>query len=105
MKKNNTIFLVLISLIYLNSCATVKEGFSPEKNSTDEFFVEKKAPLVMPPDYNELPLPNSNDSSDKEENETIKVLIGETKTQDEKEKNLDKSDNTLENNILDKIKN
>tara|TARA_Y100001970_G_C14256763_1_gene876095 strand:- start:8128 stop:8445 length:318 start_codon:yes stop_codon:yes gene_type:complete len=104
MKKNNLIFLVLISLIYLNSCATIKEGFSPEKNSTDEFFVEKKAPLVMPPDYNELPLPNNNDSLDEEENEKIKVLIGETNTQQEKEKYQDKSNNSLENNILDKIK-
>ena len=104
MKKNNLIFLVLISLIYLNSCATIKEGFSPEKNSTDEFFVEKKAPLVMPPDYNELPLPNNNDLLDEEENEKIKVLIGETNTQQEKEKYQDKSNNSLENNILDKIK-
>ncbi len=105
MKKNNTIFLVLISLIYLNSCATIKEGFSPEKNSTDEFLVEKKAPLVMPPDYNELPIPNSNSSPDKDENEKIKVLIGETKTQSEKENKSDASNNSLENNILDKIKN
>ena len=29
-----------------------------KKNNSDEFLVEKKSPLKMPPDYNELPIPN-----------------------------------------------
>ena len=36
----------------------MKKGFeSQRKNSTDEFLVEKKSPLVMPPDFDELPIP------------------------------------------------
>ena len=38
-----------------------------KKSSADEFLVEKKSPLVLPPDYNKLPLP---DDKIKDENET-----------------------------------
>ena len=48
------LLLNLILLIF--SCGTVKEGFSTQKkNSADEFLVEKKSPLVMPPDFDDLP--------------------------------------------------
>ena len=37
----------------------LKEGFSNQKkNKSDEFLVEKKSPLVMPPDYNEFQYQN-----------------------------------------------
>ncbi len=56
--------LILSSFIY--SCGAVKEGFSNQKkDSSDEFLVEKKSPLVLPPDYNELPTPKSNQESEK----------------------------------------
>ena len=53
--------LILFFLILsLYSCGTLKEGFTNQKKENkDEFLVEKKSPLVMPPDYNELPVPNS----------------------------------------------
>ena len=28
-----------------------------KKDNTDEFLVQKKNPLVLPPDYNDLPVP------------------------------------------------
>ena len=47
--------------LFLLSCGTIKEGFSNQKkNNSDEFLVEKKTPLVMPPNYNELPEPKIN---------------------------------------------
>ena len=43
------------------SCDTlnsVKKGLTGEKeNSTDEFFIKKKDPLIVPPDFEDLPLP------------------------------------------------
>ena len=51
MTKN--INLVLIFLI-LTSCG----GFKLKKTEVDEFLVEKKSPLVLPPDYGKLPLPD-----------------------------------------------
>ena len=54
------ILIILNLLLFLQACGTVKEGFSNQKkNSSYEFLVEKKAPLVMPPNYNELPVPKS----------------------------------------------
>ena len=59
-KKNIYLFLLII---LLNSCAgdtfdSFKRGVTGEKQkSSDEFLVEKKSPLVMPPDFDELPIP------------------------------------------------
>ena len=41
--------------------------YKPKKSSSDEFLVEKKSPLVMPPDYNNLPVPG-------QKKETLKLI-------------------------------
>ena len=59
-------FIFLNIILILSSCSTIKEGFSNQKkNSSDEFLVEKKLPLTMPPNYEELPVP-SNEKIEKE---------------------------------------
>ena len=97
-------FYILISvIIFLSSCSTLKEGFTGKtKNNSDEFLVEKKSPLVMPPDYNELPIPNE-ENLDKEEND-IKSLISKSKNSDIKENSNEKK-SSFEGIILEKIKN
>ena len=51
------LFIFINLILFVNSCGTIKEGFSNQKkNNSDEFLVEKKSPLVMPPDYNDLPI-------------------------------------------------
>ena len=48
MKKIFKLTTIIISILALNSCGTIKEGFSSQKkNSIDEFLVEKKSPLVI----------------------------------------------------------
>jgi len=50
MKKFNLLIILGIALIILSGCNTAKKAFkNPKKNSSDEFLVEKKSPLVMPP--------------------------------------------------------
>ena len=96
-------YIVLSVAVFLSSCGTVKEGFiNQKKNNSEEFLVEKKSPLVMPPDYNELPIPNE-ENVEKETND-IKSLISKTKN-DETKENLDKKNSTFEDLILKKIKN
>ena len=96
-------FYIAISIaIILSSCGTVREGFSNQKkNNSDEFLVEKKSPLVMPPDYNELPIPNE----EKVEKETkdLKSLISKSK-QEEINEDLNKKNSSIEGSILKKIK-
>tara|TARA_Y100001970_G_C14094301_1_gene781756 strand:- start:873 stop:1187 length:315 start_codon:yes stop_codon:yes gene_type:complete len=102
--KDYKISFLIILLILINSCGAVNEGFSNQKkNNTDEFLVEKKAPLVMPPNYSELPTPKIGNSSDQESNNSVKKLI--SVTNEEKEINTNKnSENSIEQIILDKIK-
>ena len=102
MKKFNLLFILGIALIILSGCNTVKKGFkNPKKNSSDEFLVEKKSPLVMPPEFNELPIPNQNkDTSQKQEN-NIKNLISDNNGNTDQEA----SNSDLEGSILSKIKN
>ena len=94
-----TILLVLSLFIY--SCGAVKEGFSNQKkNSSDEFLVEKKSPLVMPPDYNELPIPNTNEIN-KKNNDIKKLVTNSNQTQKAKQK----VGESFEQSIIEKIKN
>jgi len=56
--KKNKILLVLISCLVLTACQSVKDGLSGAKSkNSDEFLVQKKNPLILPPSYLELPKP------------------------------------------------
>ena len=95
------ILLILNLLIFISSCGSVKKAFSNQKkNSSDEFLVEKKLPLVMPPNYNELPLPESKNLDIKETNE-IKSLITESSS---KKKEKGELNQNFEESLLEKIK-
>jgi len=66
MFKKKTIFLMML-IFLVASCAdswsNVKRGLTGAKQkSTDEFLVQKKDPLILPPDFDSLPSP-----SDREE--------------------------------------
>ena len=95
-------YIFLSFFVLLSSCSTLKEGFTNQKkNNSDEFLVEKKSPLVMPPDYNELPIPNEEKTKDTDE---IKSLISKSKNNEIKE-NLNEKNFSFESSILKKIKN
>ena len=102
MKKFNLLFILGIALIILSGCNTVKKGFkNPKKNSSDEFLVEKKSPLVMPPEFNELPIPNQNEDTSQKQENNIKNLISDNNGNTDQEA----SNRDLEGSILSKIKN
>ena len=100
--------LIFFQLIFLLiSCSTMKEGFkNQKKSSSDEFLVEKKSPLVMPPDYNDLPVPDQNkEISDIDENK-IKELVSSNNNKENREiDNSEEKNLNIENSILKKIKN
>ena len=53
----------ILLFIFLVSCAdtfdSVKRGLTgAKKNSADEFLVKKKDPLILPPDFENLPTPD-----------------------------------------------
>ena len=102
--KHLKIFILSNLFLFLLSCGTVKEGFSNQKkNNSDEFLVEKKTPLVMPPNYNELPEPKINQQEIKEEKNSINsLLLQEYDTLNDNE--IDDKDKKLEESLLEKIK-
>lgn len=101
MNKIFRIFLLLVFFVTISSCGTVKEAFSNQKkNSSDEFLVEKKAPLTMPPDYNELPKPKEKIEEDNATN-SIKDLIAD---EDVNENDISNENLNLEETLLKKIK-
>ena len=71
-----------------------------KKKSTDEFLVEKKSPLVMPPNFNELPIPNQTKEIDQTKKDNFKSLI--TENADNIDEELTDSD--IQGSILSKIK-
>ena len=96
-------YILIATALLFSSCSSLKEGFvNQKKNNSDEFLVEKKSPLVMPPDYNELPIPNEENIST--ESNEIKSLISESKN-GEIEENFDEKSSSFEGSILEKIKN
>ena len=92
-------------LASLYSCSTVREGFTnPKKKSSDEFLVEKKSPLVMPPEFGELPIPNEVKKDNNDEADMKSLLSSDTKNSSTENKGSQKQ-STLEGSILEKIKN
>tara|TARA_B100000795_G_scaffold165808_1_gene124729 strand:- start:878 stop:1195 length:318 start_codon:yes stop_codon:yes gene_type:complete len=95
---------LFVSLILLNGCQSVKDGLSGnKKNTAEEFLVEKKNPLVLPPDFDKLPKPGNIESKDLEEGDiNLENIIGKSNVSKTKPKNKN-IDGSLENIILEKI--
>ena len=91
---------VLVSLIFsfLTGCGSVSEGFKLKKGNTgDEFLVEKKNPLVLPPNFDELPVPGKTQSSkdNKEDSFQEKILSSELEKENQTENTSVKSTEEL----------
>ena len=105
MFKKKIIFIILIAFA-TTSCgetlSSVKRGMTGEKNrSTDEFMIKKKDPLILPPDFENLPTP-SNALSKEEESEisSFEKVLGA----DSLESSEEKSSGNSEQSILEQIR-
>ena len=108
MIKINKFCIILLSfVILLSSCGTFQEGMigSKRSKSSDEFLVYKKKPLVVPPDFDDIPSPKPVKKEEKKlsaSNTSIEDLLNiEKKKEDTFET---KGNNSLEQSILKKIK-
>ncbi|MBD1168143.1 DUF3035 domain-containing protein [Pelagibacterales bacterium SAG-MED06] len=98
------LFLIILSGILLTSCGSVQKAFDPQnKNTSEEFLVEKKSPLSMPPSFRELPVPSNEKADIENQTNNIESLINEKNKNEKLE--TDESDKDFEQSILDKIKN
>ncbi len=98
--------LLLLSL-FLYSCGSVGEALQGKKRSDqgDEFLIDKKNPLVMPPDFDKLPKPGeANVKSTKDiENDQSKIKNLLKNSNDQSISNPIES-TSIESSILKKIK-
>jgi hypothetical protein len=96
--------LIIFSTILITNCGTVQKAFDPQnKNTSEEFLVEKKSPLSMPPSFEELPVPSNQKVNKESQINNIETLI--TKESNNEKLETVESDKDFEQSILDKIKN
>ena len=106
MKKILVFFLIAI---VFSSCQSVKDALTGKKyESSDEFLIIKKNPLVLPPEFNKLPTPDDPEIKDRQEQVEAEIdnILSKIKTEEmssEKEK-ISESKST-EDFVLDQIKN
>ena len=122
MKINKLYIIALIFLFIVSACTTLSEGMTGSKRSksSDEFFVHKKKPLVLPPDFNDMPMPKPTPKKQAQDNDIEDLLGIKNQTQNDNDisdiedllRNKKKtnsntsqsaSDKSLENSILKKI--
>ena len=92
-------------MLALTSCQSVKNALSGVKQeNSDEFLVQKKNPLVLPPDFTDLPEPfdESSKVTEVQIEEDIEKLLG-------MENSVENTNNTpnsssIESFVLKKIK-
>ena len=78
MFKNKIVFFMMLSFL-ITSCESLREGLTGSKNqSTDEFLVKKKDPLVLPPDFENLPNPSERKADVEEMTSFEKTLKKQT---------------------------
>ncbi len=64
------IYILLTIFFLLSACQSAKDVLTlKKKESGDEFLVEKKSPLVLPPSYGELPIPSEVKEIDEKKND------------------------------------
>ena len=105
MKLFKRIFYFTILSLFISGCQSVKDGLTGQKRTnSDEFLVQKKNPLVLPPDYQNLPQPineSTTEGKNQEDGNDIRIILGQ-KTETQK-KNTNKN-SSIESTILEKIK-
>ena len=104
-KIRQTIFIFIIFGILIG-CQTLKKGLSGAKKSksAEEFLIEKKNPLVLPPDFSKLPTPkNSSVEEDEVEDFDLEKIFKRDSKKITKKKSNKK--NSIEKSVLEKIKN
>ena len=67
--------LIILSTILLSNCGSVEKAFDPQnKNTSEEFLVEKKSRLSIPPSFEELPVPSNEKIDEEDQKNNIESL-------------------------------
>ncbi len=105
MKIIKNIFVIVLLSFFISSCA----GFKLKKKSSsgEEFLIEKKDPLILPPDFSKLPEPKEDIEYVESDEETLVLdkVFNSEKSNEEKDNDDENVENSsLKKSILEKIK-
>ena len=104
MKNKSKLYLILISALLLNSCgAGIKEALEGKRKSKsgDEFLIQKKNPLSLPPTFGDLPTPTQElNEVEENNNEDIKKILAKNQSNNDSEET-----SAVESLILEEINN
>ena len=95
------IFIILTVSLFLFSCGGLK--LKKKAESGEEFLIEKKDPLILPPDFSKLPKPNEQPEIIDEDVNIKSVFDGEQSSSEENN-NQSSSKSNIKKSISDKIK-
>ena len=102
MHRKEIIFFMIVAFL-VSSCgdtlSSVKRGLTgAKKQSAEEFLVEKKDPLILPPDYDSLPMPGHDGTAEVYSLEkTLKKGVSSSE-------DISPSTSSTERSILEKIR-
>ena len=108
MNKFLKISKLLFLLLFIYSCGSVGEALQGKKRSDqgDEFLIDKKNPLAMPPDFDKLPKPGEASVKSTKDIESDQSNIEDLLKNSEIEEDASSSEQStsIESSILKKIK-
>ena len=103
MKKLIKLTNLFLIFTLLHSCGGMSDAAKVLRNekitNTDEFLVKKRQPLVLPPDYKNLPKPDAIQKTDKTTESTLDKIL---KIEDEKKTGKTKT-SSVEQSIINRI--
>ena len=98
------ILFISFLMLIISSCSSVKEAGQVLRNekikTTDEFLVKKKQPLILPPNYDEIPEPGTKENKQNNNKDKIRKILKKPKA-DQVEMNKSSS---VEKSIINKIR-
>ena len=107
MRNKISLFLITISsMLLLNSCSELKKGLGIEKDSPNEFLIEKRGPLTLPPDYQILPPDSQSKTKEvKKSSASLKSVLDQNlNTKESQGKTENSATVDVEKEILKQIK-
>ena len=102
--KLTNVLIFFFIIVFLGGCNSLKSGLEGNKKSknAEEFLINKKNPLVLPPDYSKFPKPQGEKiENSNEKTFDLKKVLNEGKTDKD---NINVGTNkSFKSKILEKI--
>ena len=104
MMKFKKIYFLFVLVTILTNCSNLSDAGKVLRNekitNSDEFLVKKKGPLVLPPDYKDIPEPVIIINNEIDEKKKIKKIL---KVPETSNSNINKN-SSIEETIINQIK-